>query len=84
MVARRAGGRNCTRKRANEPGSQKEQDLIEDSPREVYNPEENILDFRKSKVTDLRNKPRVELTPSKTTGGREHTSCKETTFGECH
>ena len=39
------------------------QEVVENSGREIYDLETKILDFRKLRVTDMKNKPRVQLPP---------------------
>ena len=56
--------RDAAREREEEKESEKskmEREIREESSREIYDPERKCLDFRKLRVTDMVNNPRVEL-----------------------
>ena len=54
-----------------------DQDITEQSPREVYNPDTKILDYRRLKATDMVDNPRVELPPPRPQTEEQTLAAKE-------
>ena len=59
------------------PEQRMDQDITEQSTREVFNPETKTLDYRKQKVTDMIDNPRVELPPPRPQKEEDTLAAKE-------
>ena len=56
--------------------------MQEESHREIYNPEEGTLDFRKTRATDVKSNPRVKLPKHRTPKEEADLLSRQTRAGE--